>query len=72
MIICLCEGVSDRDVQSAVGRGCRSVADLSRSNGAGSGCGSCHSQLRELIAHHRPDTGAVAPNAPLVPAAPLV
>ncbi len=72
MIVCLCEGVSDRDVRGAVSRGCRSVAEIGRANGAGNGCGACHKQLRELITRHTPDTGAVAPNAPLVPAAPLV
>ena len=49
MIICICRGKSDRDVQSAIENGASSLRDLQRC-GIGDQCGSCHNSLRAMLA----------------------
>lgn len=55
MIVCICRGASDRDVNRAIDAGARSIADLQRC-GIGTECGSCHNFLRMMLA----DASAVA------------
>ena len=49
MIICICRGKSDRDINQAIDAGARSVRDLQRC-GIGDQCGSCHTSLRMMLA----------------------
>lgn len=49
MIICLCRGVSDKDVRRAVGRGAGAVEAISAACGAGSDCGACTLMLVDLL-----------------------
>ncbi|MDP6931372.1 MAG: (2Fe-2S)-binding protein [Myxococcota bacterium] len=49
MIVCLCEGLTDRDLQCAIEQGADTVDRLKSSCGAGEGCGSCSQTLMELI-----------------------
>ena len=49
MIVCLCRVVTDRTVRTAVDGGARSVAEVERACGAGSGCGVCRPALAALI-----------------------
>lgn len=49
MIICICRGKSDRDIDRAIENGAGSVRDLQRC-GIGDQCGSCHNSLRGLLA----------------------
>lgn len=58
MIICLCEGISDRDITAAARQGVRTVRELSKVCGAGSGCGSCRRDLRKLLDTHCPAESA--------------
>jgi bacterioferritin-associated ferredoxin len=57
VILCLCEGVNDRVLRSAVRDGACSVGALARRTKAGTGCGSCACDLKRLIAEEtaRPD-----------------
>jgi bacterioferritin-associated ferredoxin len=66
MIICVCRGKSDRDVNRAIERGASSVADLQRC-GIGTECGSCHSLLRVMLAEAR-ERDSVAVSATPIPA----
>lgn len=50
MIVCLCKGVSSRTIVDEIRRGNCTVKDIARSCQAGTGCGACVSQIRELIA----------------------
>ena len=50
MIVCLCKGVSSRTIQSEVRRGNCSVKSIARACQAGTGCGACVGQIREMIA----------------------
>ena len=52
MIVCLCQGVSDKKVRRAVAEGATSRKKVTRACGAGAGCGGCHSSIREIIDEH--------------------
>ena len=41
MYVCVCNGVTDRQVREAVEKGCGSVGELTMRTGAGANCGSC-------------------------------
>jgi bacterioferritin-associated ferredoxin len=49
MIICICRGKSDRDINRAIDNGAATLRDLQRC-GIGDQCGSCHSSLRSMLA----------------------
>lgn len=49
MIVCLCEGVSDREVRSACRKGASNLKKIERACGAGGGCGGCHRQLHDIL-----------------------
>lgn len=49
MIICICHGVSDRQIHQAIREGACSLEEISRCNGAGSDCGSCIKKLRKMV-----------------------
>lgn len=57
MIVCLCKVTTDRDVATAVDNGARSVEDIGRVCGAGTGCGACKTAIAELIDQHCPSGG---------------
>jgi bacterioferritin-associated ferredoxin len=51
MIVCVCRGVSDREVVEAVRCGARTIEDVSRRcDGAGGDCGSCLAYLAQHLA----------------------
>ncbi|MEZ4435836.1 MAG: (2Fe-2S)-binding protein [bacterium] len=56
MIVCICEGVSDRDVRDAARRGADSLATLQQQCGAGGDCGQCRPELRRMLRQHRSTT----------------
>ena len=49
MYVCICNGVTDRDIRQAVEAGCRSVAELTMRTGAGATCGSCLDLAAQLM-----------------------
>lgn len=59
VIICICRGKSDREINRAIGDGARTVRDLQRC-GIGDRCGSCHSSLRTMLAAAPPVITAAA------------
>jgi bacterioferritin-associated ferredoxin len=50
MLVCVCKAVSDRDVSRALSDGARSVEDVVRCTGAGTGCGVCRESLACAVA----------------------
>ncbi len=50
MIVCHCRRVTHRQILQVVQTGARSLDDVSRACGAGSGCGGCLSAVCDLIA----------------------
>ncbi len=49
MIVCLCEGVNDREIRQGIESGCSNVREIGERLGAGAHCGQCRRQLRGLL-----------------------
>ena len=49
MYVCVCNGVTDKDIQREVDAGVSSVSELTMRTGAGASCGSCVSLAETLI-----------------------
>ena len=49
MVVCLCKAVSDRTIRTLVKNGAHCLRDVARACKAGTDCGSCVCQVRELI-----------------------
>jgi bacterioferritin-associated ferredoxin len=49
MIICVCRGRSDRDVDAAIACGARTLRDLAERCDAGTDCGGCRQDLTERL-----------------------
>lgn len=49
MIVCMCRGVTDRDVDQVISSGADSVDDVVRRCGAGGDCGTCLDDICERL-----------------------
>ncbi|GAB6195499.1 (2Fe-2S)-binding protein [Lysobacter xanthus] len=49
MYVCICNGVTDRDIRQAAEAGCRTMTELTMRTGAGSTCGSCIEMATSLL-----------------------
>lgn len=49
MYVCICNGVTDRDIRQAAEAGCRSVSELTMRTGAGANCGGCLDMASDLL-----------------------
>jgi bacterioferritin-associated ferredoxin len=49
MILCVCQAVTDREVDAAVRGGARSVDAVAACCGAGTDCGACRDAIQERI-----------------------
>jgi len=67
VIICICRGKSERDIERAIDAGAASVRDLQRC-GIGDQCGSCHVSLRGMLAQSAAAASAAQPCPPSLPA----
>jgi bacterioferritin-associated ferredoxin len=63
LIVCICRGASDKKILNAIDHGATSLRDLQRC-GIGDQCGSCHSDLRGMLAR----AAAASAIAPPIPA----
>ena len=45
MYVCICEGVTEDQVRSAVACGARTIEDVGEARAAGTCCGSCHGEI---------------------------
>lgn len=59
MIVCICRGVSDREVRSAIDGGATCVRQL-EARCIGDRCGMCTGDLREMIEEQTARSGAPA------------
>ena len=48
--VCLCNGVTDRQIREAVDNGCGSIGELTMRTGCGANCGSCLDMAADMIA----------------------
>jgi bacterioferritin-associated ferredoxin len=51
--VCICNGVTERDIREAADAGCRSVAALTMRTGCGANCGSCIDMAAEVLEQAR-------------------
>jgi bacterioferritin-associated ferredoxin len=49
MYICICNGITERDIRQAAAAGADTLDDLQRELGVGAGCGNCASCARECL-----------------------
>lgn len=70
MLVCVCRGVSDREVREVLARGASTLRDVGRACGAGTDCGSCRDLLRSMLASCTPQ-GRDAPPGTARPAGEL-
>jgi len=49
MILCICQSVTDREIDAAIRNGAHSLADVSRACGAGGDCGCCRGSIEQRI-----------------------
>ena len=49
VMLCHCNGVSDREVRAAVAGGAHTVDTVMRACGAGSDCGGCHVLVEQVV-----------------------
>jgi len=54
MYVCLCNGVTERDIRQAAADGCATLGDLAMRTGCGMNCGSCLAMAAELLAETAP------------------
>ena len=50
MYICLCKGITDKEIAEAVNNGAESMREIRQQLGVASGCGTCADAAREVIA----------------------
>lgn len=55
MYVCLCNGVTEREIRQAAQAGCGSMAELTMRTGCGATCGSCVSMACEILDESRLD-----------------
>jgi len=53
MYVCICKGITDRDIREAASSGARSLKDLCRDLGVASDCGKCASCAQEVLCEAR-------------------
>jgi bacterioferritin-associated ferredoxin len=61
VIVCICRGKNERDVQRAIDGGSSTVRDLMRC-GIGDQCGSCHTSLRGMLARAAAEAAGACPS----------
>ncbi len=49
MFVCVCNAVTERDIDSAVAEGCRSLRELRAQLGVGACCGRCSDCARDVL-----------------------
>ena len=49
MYVCLCKGITDRQIKAAIDDGANSIGQLRKSLGVASQCGKCSAATRELL-----------------------
>ncbi|UZE97053.1 (2Fe-2S)-binding protein [Alkalimarinus alittae] len=49
MLVCICKGISDKDIESAVHEGATGFGDVRASLGVGGCCGQCASYAKDLV-----------------------
>ena len=54
MYVCICNGVTERQIREAATAGCTTVAELTMRTGAGANCGSCLDMAMDVLQAAQP------------------
>jgi bacterioferritin-associated ferredoxin len=68
MYVCICNGVTDRQIREAATSGVRSVAELTMRTGCGATCGTCLETAAGILDAHAPERRKAFP-VPMLDAA---
>ena len=49
MYVCICNGVTEREIRQVAEAGCRTVSELTMRTGCGAPCGSCLEMAAQLL-----------------------
>lgn len=49
MYVCMCKGISDKEIEKSIDDGATTVEQVTRSCRAGGDCGACHDMIEEMI-----------------------
>lgn len=49
MLVCHCNGVSDRHIRRSIREGASTASEVARRCGAGTSCGGCHEGIRKIL-----------------------
>ena len=49
MYVCICNGVTDRDIRQVAEAGCHTIPELTMRTGCGASCGSCLELAAQLL-----------------------
>ncbi|MBA1146805.1 bacterioferritin-associated ferredoxin [Ectothiorhodospiraceae bacterium WFHF3C12] len=60
MYVCVCHGITDRQVREAIDRGARKLRDLREELGLCTDCGKCGPCARDLLQEAAPETDVPA------------
>lgn len=55
MYICICKAVTERQIREAISSGACTRKDIGACLKAGTGCGKCNPEIRDLLRRGRPD-----------------
>jgi bacterioferritin-associated ferredoxin len=58
MYVCLCHGVTDKEIRRLGDQGHRSIRAIQSQCNAGANCGACINQLKELIKQQKSEDSA--------------
>ncbi|WP_083929488.1 (2Fe-2S)-binding protein [Catelliglobosispora koreensis] len=56
MFVCICARVRDCEVRDVIRCGARCIESVGEASDAGTGCGSCHDRIAEMIQEETADT----------------
>ena len=60
MYVCVCHGVTDRDIKKAVDGGVSTVEGLGQSLNVGTCCGRCTDCAQEILNETLPEAGSIS------------
>ncbi len=60
MYVCVCNAVTDREVEQAIQAGATTRLEVTRKCGAGGDCGACHAMIEDMCEARREDDKLVA------------
>jgi bacterioferritin-associated ferredoxin len=58
MYVCLCTGVTEREIRETIAEGAESVEEVAHCTGAGTHCGSCISAIKTMLDEHAEEAPA--------------